>query len=109
MGAGQVVEGNLKIYSAWTQWLVLLATTLVFMLPATAKAQTQPADDVVEIARGLNGLCRGLTGDTPHLDQICDLRDKAFRAATKMGYCYGKKGQYGAQMEWHRCTKDSLR
>ncbi|MCW5673399.1 MAG: hypothetical protein KIT15_02370 [Xanthobacteraceae bacterium] len=86
-----------------------IVAAFILLCSALAKAQTQPADDIVEIARGLNGLCRGSSGDTPHLDLICDLRDKAFRAATKRGYCYGKKGQFGAQMEWHRCTNDSLR
>jgi hypothetical protein len=27
----------------------------------------------------------------------------------RAGWCYGKQRQIGAQMQWHRCGRDSLR
>ncbi len=62
---------------------------------------------VVKHAFELDGMCRG--GGVEDLDAVCALRDKQFLAANKAGWCYGKKGQSGNQMEWHKCGPGSLK
>ncbi len=36
-------------------------------------------------------------------------RDRIVAGLQQAGYCYGRRGQVGAQMSWHRCGLDSLR
>jgi len=54
-----------------------------------------------------NSLCRGLSGDDPRTQPACDERQRIGRALYRQGWCYGEKGQYGYQMQWHRCRADS--
>ena len=49
---------------------LLVATTFFFATPVAAENLT----DLIALADKLNELCRGLPGDTPHLDDICDAR-----------------------------------
>jgi hypothetical protein len=80
-----------------------------FGLADVATAQTLPTKDLVAIESDLNSMCRGWFGDDPHTDQICTVRDKMAKLLGTMGYCYGKQGQSGYQMQWHKCTKGSIR
>jgi len=61
---------------------LLFATTILFATPVAAENLT----DLIALADKLNELCRGLPGDTSHLDDICDARDMAFAALCKRGY-----------------------
>ena len=47
--------------------------------------------------------------DKGNLDQLCAIREKLGKVINKLGYCYGKRGQAAAQMQWHRCTSTSMR
>ena len=67
------------------------------------------SQDLLSIEADLDGLCRGWSGDDPHTDEVCAIRNKLDKLLLKMGYCYGKKGQPGYEMRWHRCTKESNR
>lgn len=55
-----------------------------------------------------NSLCRGLHGDDPRMQPACDERQRLGRLLDRQGWCYGKKDQFGYQMQWHRCTPTSL-
>lgn len=69
----------------------------------------EPIKDLLSVYQDLNEMCRGWSGDDPHTAQACKVRDKVSKMLAGTGYCYGKKGQAGYQMQWHRCTKGSLR
>lgn len=56
-----------------------------------------------------NGKCRGGSGDSQETWQACDARDHTQKSLAAAGWCYGRQGDYGYQMEWHRCEARSLR
>lgn len=56
-----------------------------------------------------NGQCRGGSGDDPKTLEACDERDAYGKRLGQLGWCYGKKGELGYQMRWHRCTASSVR
>jgi hypothetical protein len=86
----------------------LLAALLLLAVPAFGQAQ--PATEkLFAVWRDLNTFCRGWSGDDKHLDEVCKTRDEMDEALRKLGYCYGKKGQSGAEMTWHKCTANSNR
>lgn len=106
----RMTMGNLLINAARPQLICAYIVALsIVSIPSIASAQSQPVKDLIAIARDLDSMCRGSSGDTPNLEHICAIRDRTFSVVGAMGYCYGKKGEYGAQMRWHRCTKDSFR
>jgi hypothetical protein len=37
----------------------------------------------------------------------CQARQAVISALDKLGWCYGKAGQIGADMRWHKCTRGS--
>ena len=86
---------------------VVVAGILVAGLSAAAMAQ--PVNELLAVERELNEMCRGWSGDDPHTDQVCALRDKVFKALQRSGYCYGRPGQAGAEMRWQRCGPTSPR
>jgi hypothetical protein len=64
---------------------------------------------LISVARDLNTACRrGMPDDKGNLDQLCAIREKLGKVINKLGYCYGKRGQAAAQMQWHRCTSRAL-
>lgn len=71
-----------------------------------AKPQVEP---LLYAWHQLNGDCRGGSGDDPATMRACDARNLADAALAAADWCYGRQGEYGAQMEWHRCARDSLR
>lgn len=56
-----------------------------------------------------NGRCRGGSGDDPETYQACGARSLTENKLTKAGWCYGREGEAGFQMEWHPCADDSTR
>lgn len=83
--------------------------SLLFASIAGASAQTPaPAsvEDLVKRWHVLNSDCRG--SSPPISDRACDERPKVATQLARLGWCYGKKGQIGAQMVWHQCGKVSL-
>lgn len=51
----------------------------------------------------LNTECRGGYGDNPATIEACAARDIADAALAAADWCYGREGEYGYQMDWHRC------
>ena len=78
-------------------------------MAAPAGAQAPRGDELVAIHRTLNGMCRGWSGDDPHTQEVCEVHDRVGAVLKHKGHCYGRRGQVGAQMSWHRCGADSLR
>jgi hypothetical protein len=56
-----------------------------------------------------NERCRGGSGDERSTWNACDERTEYEDRLSALGMCYGKAGQSGFQMSWHRCTANSLR
>jgi len=56
-----------------------------------------------------NSLCRGGSGDDTETLKACDRREAVGRLLDNVGWCYGRHGEYGYQMEWHACGRDSNR
>jgi hypothetical protein len=56
-----------------------------------------------------NDKCRGGSGDDPRTDAACAARETYDAKLRAIGWCYGKRGQFGYQMNWHKCGPASLR
>jgi hypothetical protein len=93
------------LFAAWVTTMLLISAPTV----VRAQAEGQAIADLISVERALSGMCRGWSGDDKHTDEVCSVRDKMEQALNKMGYCYGKAGQVGAEMRWHRCTQHSRR
>ena len=52
-----------------------------------------------------NELCRGGPGDSPSTDKACDLREMISLKLRRSGWCFGRPGEDGAHMWWHRCRR----
>jgi hypothetical protein len=76
----------------------------VLTFPAGAFAQPPLARDLLSIYRDLNDMCRNRNDDDLHRMRACNIREKVARLLNTMGYCYGKKGQDAADMQWHKCA-----
>ena len=85
--------------------------------PRTGKIETENSK-VLETDRGQkgpdriiaqwqrqNGTCRGNSGDDPDTMKACDRREVVGAALQSVGWCYGREGEYGYQMDWHRCGR----
>ena len=53
--------------------------------------------------REQNGACRGGSGDSDETLAACDLREAIGSKLQAAGWCYGREGEYGYQMDWHAC------
>lgn len=87
---------------------VAILMAFSFDLTNVANAQTS-TEALLAIEGELNSMCRGWSGDDPHTGKVCDVRDSMHKLLGTMGYCYGKQGQAGYQMQWHKCTGGSNR
>ena len=68
-----------------------------------SNAQSLPVNDLISIYAELNEMCRGWSGDDPHTNQVCAVREKVAAFLKSIGYCYGEKAQFSSEMNWHRC------
>lgn len=79
----------------------------------SSSSQTSASPDVVVPQinrwRELNSQCRGGPGNDPATLVSCSERDSVGRALEGMGWCHGRKNEYGYQMEWHQCEANSVR
>lgn len=88
-------------------WLPLVAYTL--LITTVAAADPAEVHSLLKLEATQNEKCRGGSGDDPATQSACDARDITVRRLNSLGYCYGKVGQYGYQMSWHRCGPSSLK
>lgn len=84
-----------------------LAATIV--LATNAAGHTAPdAQRLIKAWREANGHCRSGPSDQPSVDAECERRSRLDGRLSQIGWCYGMKGQAGADYEWHRCGPRSL-
>lgn len=50
-----------------------------------------------------NSLCRGGSGDSKETLLACDRRETLGAKLGAVGWCYGRPGEFGYQMNWHAC------
>ncbi|MVA59268.1 hypothetical protein [Agrobacterium vitis] len=50
-----------------------------------------------------DGTCRGRLGDDDKTLRACDRREEIGAKLENIGWCYGRPGEYGYQMNWHAC------
>ncbi len=55
-----------------------------------------------------NRRCRGGSGNDEKTWEACNAREHTGLSLQAAGLCYGRHGEYGAQMEWHLCGPGSL-
>jgi len=96
--------------------MIRLATAFIaatLALAASASAQDQQAKSLLARAAVLDNTCRGAVAkndeDQKRIDASCCERQKVNMQLNQLGWCYGKRGQIGADMRWHRCTSTSQR
>lgn len=90
-------------------------------IPATSKHQGSPDlereyindnsknDFLINEWYDFNNKCKtGSSNKQPDLEQ-CEHRDKQSGKLQSLGFCYGEKGQYEIEKEWHKCNNNSLR
>lgn len=87
----------------------ILVTLVMVGGPALAAAQvgTRPTDAQLLAAwHDANLRCRG-SSDQRIIEVACAQREAIDVRLADRGYCYGKRGESGAQAVWHRCTPTS--
>jgi hypothetical protein len=92
--------------------LFALTAVSVFFPAAAARAQArppEPAATLIQLWADANGRCRGGSGDSAITDAACAERERLGERLDGLDWCYGKGGQVGAEMQWHRCVSSSLR
>jgi hypothetical protein len=95
----------------------IITTTIVLMLLAVSPAMAEnsaccssgwEAKDLRTAEGLLDGICRGSTSDNEDMKGYsCQARQAVISALDKLGWCYGKIGEIGAKMRWHKCTRGS--
>jgi len=87
-----------------TRFSIVLAAAL---LATAAQAQSPQVDRLLNRYGRLNDACRGGPGDSAKTMAACCSRQRVGIRLERLGWCYGKSEQTGADMEWHRCRRDS--
>lgn len=80
-----------------------LIITLTTLVSGTAVAQSSDEITLLQREAVEDFQCRGGSGNDPATMQHCETRDLLVTALKAAGYCYGKPGQVGYQMEWYKC------
>lgn len=86
---------------------VLLAWIALSTPPAAVAQET--ADAMLPLWRDANSACRSGSGDAPETRAACARRDHFTNRLSRLGLCYGRKGEVSAQYDWHDCGPDSNR
>ncbi|WP_354265970.1 SH3 domain-containing protein [Bradyrhizobium sp. I1.7.5] len=92
--------------------LVISIATSVLVQTTACPAQTrppEPAATLIDLWADANGRCRGGSGDSAKTDAACAERERLGERLDGLDWCYGKRGQIGAEMQWHGCVSSSLR
>lgn len=69
---------------------------------ATDKNASEPGR-IISQWMAQNTQCRGGSGNSDETLQACDRREAIGAKLEAVGWCYGRPGEYGYQMNWHRC------
>jgi hypothetical protein len=71
---------------------------------ATDKNASEPVR-IISQWQDEDGICRGVSGNSPEILKACDRREAIGAKLEAVGWCYGRPGEYGYQMNWHRCDE----
>ena len=101
----------------WARLLATLVSVIVaVVLPgnaAQAQIQSNEVKTLLRHERILDGICRGRIPDSPHAHDkraaTCCGRTLMNVRLNQLGWCFGKRGQTGADQRWHRCSRESHR
>lgn len=88
------------------------AAVIAVVALAAQSGPSQAADSparLIDLWQSANGLCRGGAGGEEATLKACDIREDYSQRLDRLGWCYGRDGEYGYQHEWHRCGKGSTR
>jgi len=83
---------------------------MVIMMAATPGcADDLVVHNLIKADELLDGICRSADPDSSDAKLACKARQVVYEAIDKHNWCYGKIGQVGADMRWHKCGKNSQR
>jgi hypothetical protein len=82
---------------------VSLIITITMLASGTAMGQSSDAITLLQREAVEDLQCRGGHGDDPITMEHCGTRDLLVTALKAAGYCFGKPGQVGYQMQWYKC------
>jgi len=98
------------------RFATLVGVILAAVLPVNAVQSQSQSKEVMTLLRYeklLDGICRSHIPDSPHAHDkraaACCGRTLMNVRLNQLGWCYGKRGQTGADQRWHRCTRESHR
>ena len=89
-------------------------TSTAFMLALGSSAFAAPTNEelvamLIQDFGRYDEACRGGSGDETETWEACGSRDYASDLLYEFGWCYGEIGQFGYQMDLHRCSATSIR
>lgn len=86
--------------------LIAICLCAAFAMPAVAAPSVQ---ELLKAEATADAACRGSTEpESLHTQEECDRRDRLVGRLSQEGMCYGRQGEVGADMRWHRCGPGSL-
>jgi len=88
---------------------VFAALALIVAGPGAAEAQPSVIRAWIEQARAADAQCHGGDASHPRTAAACKSWKADASRLNRLGWCYGKRGQTRADMDWHRCTRSSYR
>jgi hypothetical protein len=100
---GKTSSGSAEVSIIWNPRTGKIETENSRVLE-TDRGQKAP-DRIIAQWQQQNGTCRGNSGDDPETMKACDRREVVGAALESVGWCYGREGEYGYQMDWHQCGR----
>lgn len=91
-----------------TATAIIRVAALVLGAASPVAAQDAETIGLLQDVATLNSRCRGGSGDDSETWMACGARDYIGFLLFQRGYCLGKEGQAGFEMEWHPCGPGSL-
>ena len=85
-----------------------LVSVIVAFLVTPAHAQSEEVVRLIQRETIVNDICRGTDPGAEQKAACCE-RSKVGVRLNKLGWCYGKRNEIGANNKWHRCTRNSQR
>lgn len=86
----------------------LAEVTNVEAPPLRAPLSSTNATALIHAEAAVDAKCRSTDG-TRETEIACEQRAAYMMRLNEIGWCFGKQGDGGANMKWHRCTRTSFR
>lgn len=88
--------------------VVLRCAPSVIGIRSRVARQRDPAS-LITLSDDANSRCRGGSGGEDATWIACAERSEIGERLQALNWCYGRQGEAGYQMSWHRCGRGSLR